>query len=109
MPCHKLVPFEGATGVVLPAYFTLTYETQTRVYGDGKAKPIAYKYKAALSAIAPATGVEYLQITSGGALRWVDVLGITKKLDREGGQAEVLYTLANKKYIQPNQRVKLIE
>ncbi|MEG2239319.1 MAG: hypothetical protein RRX93_07875, partial [Bacteroidales bacterium] len=95
VPCHKLVPFEGATGVVLPAYFTLTYETQTRVYGDGKAKPIAYKYKAALSVIAPAAGVEYLQIPIGGALRWVDVLGITKKLDREGGQAkEVLVNYA---------------
>ncbi|MEG1572836.1 MAG: hypothetical protein RR328_04710, partial [Bacteroidales bacterium] len=88
VPCHKLVPFEGATGVVMPAYFTLTHDTQTRVYGDGKAKPIAHKYKAILSVIVPAAGVEYLQITSSGAPRWVDVLGITKKLDREGGQAK---------------------
>lgn len=87
-PCTKIVPFAGISGSILPAYFTIAHETQTRVYGNGQSKPIAHAYKAELSTLHPTEGVEFLEITSSGAPRLTDVLGITQKLAQEGGQAK---------------------
>ena len=67
-------------------YLTLSHQTITRTYGDGQSKAIAYNYVAQQTTIKP-EDVPYLDIAANGGRRLVDTLGITQKLDREGGDA----------------------
>lgn len=90
----KVVPFSGVENVTLPLYFTLTHSVVDRVYGDGKVKPIAYDYRAAVSAVRPAAGVEFLELTTAGGRRFVDAVKITEKLDKVGNGKDVTVTFA---------------
>lgn len=83
--CTKIVRFEGYTGTVMPIYLTIKVTPYMRVYADEENKPIAYEYTAESSTTQPA--VPYLMIKASGAERLVDTIGITQKLDREGGNA----------------------
>ena len=69
-----VMPFAGAAGVSMPLYLSAQRQAISRVYGDGKSKPIAYDYKAVASAVKPAEGTAYLEITAAGGLRFVDVM-----------------------------------
>lgn len=69
-----VMPFAGAASVSMPLYLTAQRQAISRVYGDGKSKPIAYDYKAVASAVKPAEGTPYLEITAAGGLRFVDAV-----------------------------------
>lgn len=71
---RMVVPFEGVTGTVLPVYLTLSHTVRERPYVDGSVRPVAYDYKAAASAVKPADGTPYLEITAAGGLRFVDAV-----------------------------------
>lgn len=76
-------------------YLTLQHQTLTRTYGDGTSKAIAYNYVAQQTTIKP-EDTPYLEIAANGGQRLVDTLGITQKLDREGGDAtDVKVTFAD--------------
>lgn len=76
-------------------YLTLQHQTLTRTYGDGTSKAIAYNYVAQQTTIKP-EDAPYLEIAANGGRRLVDTLGITQKLDREGGDAtDVKVTFAD--------------
>ena len=76
-------------------YLTLSHQTITRTYGDGQSKAIAYNYVAQQTTIKP-EDTPYLEIAANGGRRLVDTLGITQKLDREGGDAtDVKVTFAD--------------
>ena len=76
-------------------YLTLQHQTLTRTYGDGTSKAIAYNYVAQQTTIKP-EDAPYLEIAANGGQRLVDTLGITQKLDREGGDAtDVKVTFAD--------------
>ena len=76
-------------------YLTLSHQTITRTYGDGQSKAIAYNYVAQQTTIKP-EDAPYLEIAANGGRRLVDTLGITQKLDREGGDAtDVKVTFAD--------------
>ena len=76
-------------------YLTLQHQTLTRTYGDGTSKAIAYNYVAQQTTIKP-EDTPYLEIAANGGRRLVDTLGITQKLDREGGDAtDVKVTFAD--------------
>lgn len=83
--CVKIVRFAGVADKTPPVYLTLECDPESRVYGDSKSKPIAYNYKAVATTQEPE--VPYLAINAGDNKRLVDTLGITQKLDREGGNA----------------------
>lgn len=69
-----VMPFSGAAGVSMPLYLSAQRQGISRVYGDGKSKPVAYDYKAVASAVKPAEGTPYLEITTAGGLRFVDAV-----------------------------------
>lgn len=71
---RMVVPFEGVTGTVLPVYLTLSHTVRERPYVDGSVKPVAYDYKAVASAVKPAEGTPYLEITAAGGLRFADAV-----------------------------------
>ena len=83
--CTKIVRFAGYTGEVLPIYLTIKVTPYMRVYADEENKPIAYEYTAEPDTNQP--DVPYLKIDADGGERLVDTIGITQKLDREGGNA----------------------
>lgn len=83
--CTKIVRFEGYTGAVMPIYLIIKVTPYLRVYADEENKPIAYEYTAESSTTQPS--VPYLKIDTTGGERLVDTIGITQKLDREGGNA----------------------
>lgn len=87
--CVKLARFAGVKSGndVEPYYLTLTYQTATRTYMDGKSKAIAYDYTATPTRNRPEQEGTFLEIGAEGGPRLVDTLGITQKLDREGGDA----------------------
>lgn len=68
----KVIPFSGASNVPLPIYFTLAYSVVERSYLDGKVKPIAYNYHAAISTLKP--NGNYLELSTENIIRFVDVL-----------------------------------
>lgn len=68
----KIMPFAGATDIVLPAYLTAVVEPITRVYGDNKVKPIAYNYKAEVRGVAPET--PYIEVAETETVRFVDII-----------------------------------
>lgn len=82
-PTYKVAPFAGMTEVALPAYFVLRFETVERKYVDEKMHPIYYEYRAELVMEKPADE-SYLEITPSGAVRFLDVTGVTHKLDKDG-------------------------
>lgn len=69
----KIVPFSGVENCPLPAYFFLSYSVVEREYADGKVKPIAYDYRAAVTAIKP-EDVYYLELSLDNVPRFVDVI-----------------------------------
>lgn len=82
--CVKIARFAGIESAT-SIYLTLACETVNRAYGDGKVKDIAYDYKAVASTQRP--DEPFLEISGKEVPRLVDTLGITQKLDREGGDA----------------------
>lgn len=83
--CVKIARFVGIANEKPPIYLTLECEPEKRVYGDSQSKAIAYNYKAVATTQEPE--VSYLEINAKENKRLVDTLGITQKLDREGGDA----------------------
>lgn len=69
----KVVPFAGIDAMPLPVYLTLTHSVVERPYINGQVKPIAYDYRAAVSAIRPESG-EYLELSADSIPRFVDVI-----------------------------------
>lgn len=69
----KVVPFSGIDAMPLPVYLTLTHSVVERPYINGQVKPIAYDYRAAVSAIRPESG-EYLELSADSIPRFVDVI-----------------------------------
>ncbi len=87
-PTFKVAPFAGVTDVALPAYFVLRFETVEREYVDEKMHPIYYEYRADLVTEKP-TNEPYLEITPSGAACFLDVTGVTHKLDQDGEGKDV--------------------
>lgn len=85
--CVKVARVDEIPSTILPVYLTLTYTTATRVYSDGKSKAVSHNYMANVSTVQPEEG-EYLTIGVDGGPRLVDTLGISAKLEREGGEAK---------------------
>lgn len=69
----KVVPFSGIDALPLPVYLTLTHSVVERPYINGQVKPIAYDYRAGVSAIRPDSG-EYLELSVDSIPRFVDVI-----------------------------------
>lgn len=69
----KVVPFSGIDALPLPVYLTLTHSVVERPYINGQVKPIAYDYRAGVSAIRPDSG-EYLELSADSIPRFVDVI-----------------------------------
>ena len=92
-PTFKVVPFPGVKNINLPIYLTLSCKTVERAYTDGKVKAIAYNYSAEPVSIKP-ENIPYLEITNKGTSRFVDVTGITNKLNLDGNGKEVIVTFA---------------
>lgn len=69
----KVVPFSGIDALPLPVYLTLTHSVVERPYINGQVKPIAYDYRAGVSAIRPESG-EYLELSTDSIPRFVDVI-----------------------------------
>lgn len=69
----KVVPFAGIDAMPLPIYLTLIHSVVERPYINGQVKPIAYDYRAAVSAIRPESG-EYLELSADSIPRFVDVI-----------------------------------
>lgn len=69
----KVVPFSGIDAMPLPIYLTLTHSVVERPYINGQVKPIAYDYRAGVSAIRPDLG-EYLELSADSIPRFVDVI-----------------------------------
>ncbi len=87
-PTFKVAPFAGVTDVALPAYFVLRFETVEREYVDEKMHPIYYEYRTDLVTEKP-TNEPYLEITPSGAACFLDVTGVTHKLDQDGEGKDV--------------------
>lgn len=82
----KIVRFGGMEKATMPLYLGLGCETEKRLYLDGVNKPIKYRYVAEKL---PDKSSDCLTLTeTNAAPRLVDTLGITQKLDREGGEAK---------------------
>lgn len=102
IPTFKIVPFSGITGVVLPAYFTLSHSVVERAYMDNKVKPIAYDYRGAISTVCPENG-DYLELTEAGAVRFKDVIQDEKHrftTDAERSKLNGIEVQANR-YVHP--------
>lgn len=69
----KVVPFAGIDAMPLPVYLTLIHSVVERPYINGQVKPIAYDYRAGVSAIRPDSG-EYLELSTDSIPRFVDVI-----------------------------------
>lgn len=89
----KVAPFAGLENVTLPVYLTLSYNVIEKEYVDGKVKPVAYDYYAIATSVRP-TDLPYLEITAAGGRRFIDVIGITRKLDQTGNGRDVTVTFA---------------
>lgn len=85
----KVAPFVGVTEVVLPAYFVLRFETVEREYVDEKMHPIYYEYRAELLPEKP-VDEPCLEIDASGAARFLDVTGVTHKLNKDGDGKDVV-------------------
>ena len=86
--CVKIARFGGCPAHTLPVYLTLECRPEERVYMDGGSKVIAYQYTARETTVrGEAEDNCPLTITAEGGPRLVDAMGITRKLDREGGDA----------------------
>lgn len=69
----KVVPFSGIDAMPLPVYLTLIHSVVERPYINGQVKPIAYDYRAGVSALRPDSG-EYLELSADSIPRFVDVI-----------------------------------
>ena len=88
--CVKIARFGGCPAHTLPVYLTLECRPEERVYMDGGSKVIAYQYTARETTVrGEAEDNCPLTITAEGGPRLVDAMGITRKLDREGGDASL--------------------
>lgn len=88
----KVAPFAGLENATLPVYLTLSYNVIEKEYVDGKVKPVAYDYYAAATSVRPAEETPYLEITASGGQRFIDAIGITRKLDKTGNGRDVTVT-----------------
>lgn len=79
----KVVPFAGITGMTMPVYLTLEYETHERLYVDNKVKPISYSYRAVASYEKP-EGRPYIEIGAEGPEYFIDEEEIRRKIDALG-------------------------
>ena len=86
---YKVAPFAGVTAVSLPAYMVLRFDVAQREYVDEKMHPIYYEYRAELVPERPADE-PYLEITPSGAACFLDVTGVTHKLDKDGDGKDVV-------------------
>lgn len=85
---YKVAPFSGMTEVTLPAYMVLRFEVVERKYVDEKMHPICCEYRAELVSEKPADE-PFLEITPSGAACFLDVTGVTHKLDQNGNGKDV--------------------
>lgn len=83
--CVKVVRVEAFETPTLPVYLSLACDQLSRAYADGSSKAIANNYIAVRSVNASEGAFE---LTADGGKRLVDTIGITKKLDRVGGEAK---------------------
>ncbi len=88
-PTYKVAPFAGVTAVSLPAYMVLRFDVAQREYVDEKMHPIYYEYRTELVPEKPADE-PYLEITPSGAACFLDVTGVTHKLDQDGDGKDVV-------------------
>lgn len=88
-PTYKVAPFAGVTAVSLPAYMVLRFDVAQREYVDEKMHPIYYEYRAELVPEKPADEL-FLEITPSGAACFLDVTGVTHKLDKDGDGKDVV-------------------
>lgn len=87
IPCVKIVRVPEVAATTLPVYIYLAYETISRVYASNEDKPVAYDYVAKVATAIPEAD-SYLTITASGGQRLPDTMGITKKLNSDGGEAK---------------------
>lgn len=87
IPCVKIVRVPEVAATTLPVYIYLDYETISRVYASNEDKPVAYDYVAKVATTIPEAD-SYLTITAAGGQRLPDTMGITKKLNSDGGEAK---------------------
>ena len=83
--CVKIVRVEAFETPTLPVYLSMACDQLSRAYADGNSKVIANNYIAVSSSKASDGALE---LTAEGGRRLVDTIGITKKLDRVGGEAK---------------------
>lgn len=84
----KIARFAGCVTEKFPVYLSLKRTPEERVYVDGKNKPIAHNYMAQETTVENDVKDKFpLKITEDGGERLVDTIGITQKLDRDGGNA----------------------
>lgn len=79
----KVVPFAGATGMTMPVYLTLEYETHERLYVDNKVKPVSYSYRAVASSEKPEDR-PYIEIGVEGPQYFIDEEELRRKIDALG-------------------------
>ncbi len=89
----KVAPFAGAEGVALPAYFVLNFEVVEREYVDEKMHPVYYEYGVEIVTEKPENRA-FLEIGTDGARRFLDVTGVTHKLDKDGDGKDVVVSFA---------------
>lgn len=85
--CVKIVHVQELASTSVPVYLYLGYEEVSRIYASNENKPVAYDYFAKATTSIPEED-SYLAITASGGQRLPDTLGISKKLNREGGEAK---------------------
>ena len=91
----KIVRFDGMAKAFLPLHLGLDCKTVNRVYADGGNKPIKYHY-VAKELNEDTADDSCLTITADDSSNphLVDAMGITQKLDREGGNASNVKVVA---------------
>lgn len=89
----KVAPFAGVENITLPAYFVLNSEVVERQYVDEKMHPVYYEYGVEIVTEKPENRA-FLEIGADGARRFLDVTGVTHKLDKDGDGKDVTVSFA---------------
>lgn len=89
----KVAPFAGAENITLPAYFVLNFEVVERQYVDENMHPVYYEYGVEIVTEKPENRA-FLEIGTDGARRFLDVTGVTHKLDKDGDGKDVVVSFA---------------
>lgn len=94
----KIVRFDGKTKANLPLYLGLDCKTENRAYADGGNKPIKYQYVAKeLNEDTADDSCLTITVNDSANPHLVDTMGITQKLDWEGGDASHTKVVFNDK------------